>query len=228
MAAIISAGVQLRREDSLAYLPVSGTKEYRGNQLIFGPDLPSNCIYLVVLGKVGLSHLCADGSEVLLDIVLPDELFGESAFINVPKPSECATAIGKTTIMSWPTPDIEELVMRRPQLGLALIQMLAGRSLAYNRQIESFSLDNTERRLARLLIRFADRLGIPEDDGSVRMMPFTHEALAGYVGTSREIVTQYMNQVRRDGFISYSRRGIVLHRDSLRTVLEPLRAAFGN
>jgi CRP-like cAMP-binding protein len=228
MAAITSADVQLRREDALAYLPVSGTTEYHENQSIFGPHLPSNSIYLVVLGKVGLSHLCADGSEVLLDIVLPDELFGESAFINVPRPSECATAIGKTTVMSWPTSDIEELVLRRPQLGLALIQMLAERGLTCNRQIESFSLDNTERRLARLLLRFSERVGVCEEDGSVRMMPFTHEALSRYVGTSREIVTQYMNRFRRHGFLSYSRRGMVLHCASLRTVLEPLRAAFGN
>jgi CRP-like cAMP-binding protein len=41
------------------------------------------------------------------------------------------------------------------------------------------------------------------------MMPFTHEALSRFVGTSREIVTHYMNRFRRLGFISYSRRGIV-------------------
>jgi len=39
--------------------------------------------------------------------------------------------------------------------------------------------------------------GIAEEDGSVRMVPFTHQMLAQYVGTSREIVTHYMNQFRR-------------------------------
>ncbi len=31
------------------------------------------------------------------------------------------------------------------------------------------------------------------------MMPLTHELLSQYVGTSREIVTHYMNQFRRQG-----------------------------
>ena len=225
MAALTSAGVQTRSEDALAHLPVSNTTEYRGGQLIFGPGLPSQSIYLVVTGKVGLSHICAKGNEVLLDIVLPDEFFGETAFLNVPSPTECATAIGKTTVMSWAIPDIEDLVMERPLFGVALLQILAQRNLEFNRRLESLSLDTIERRLARLLIRFADRLGVSEDDGSVRMMPFTHEALSRYVGTSREIVTQNMNRFRRHGFLSYSRRGITLHRESLRTVLGPLRSA---
>ena len=47
------------------------------------------------------------------------------------------------------------------------------------------------------------------------MAAFTHELLSQYVGTSREIVTHYMNQFRKQGYLDYSRRGIVLDRDAL-------------
>ena len=59
-------------------------------------------------------------------------------------------------------------------------------------------------------------LGTVEEDGSVCMTPFTHELLSQYVGTSREIVTHYMNQFRRQGYLKYSRKGIVLYRDAFR------------
>jgi CRP/FNR family transcriptional regulator, cyclic AMP receptor protein len=85
----------------------------------------------------------------------------------------------------------------------------------------SFSVDTIERRLAGSLIRFSERLGILEDGGFVRIMPFTHELLSRYVGTSREIITQYMNRFRKQGYLTYSRRrGILLHRDFLQTVLK--------
>ena len=61
---------------------------------------------------------------------------------------------------------------------------------------------------------FSERRGTPDQDGSVRMAAFTHELLSQYVGTSREIVTHYMNQFRRQGYLQYSRRGIVLYRDA--------------
>ena len=50
----------------------------------------------------------------------------------------------------------------------------------------------------------------------VQMIPFTHELLSQYVGTSREIVTHYMNQFRRQGYLRYSRKGIILYRDAFR------------
>jgi CRP-like cAMP-binding protein len=52
------------------------------------------------------------------------------------------------------------------------------------------------------------------------MMPLTHVLLSRYVGTSREIINHYMNRFRKQGYVSYSRRGIVLYGDTLRTVLD--------
>jgi CRP-like cAMP-binding protein len=86
----------------------------------------------------------------------------------------------------------------------------------FGARIESFSIDNIGRRLVRSLIRFSERLGQQSEDGLVDMMPFTHELLSQYVGTSREIVTHYMNQLRRQGYLRYSRKGIALNREALR------------
>ena len=120
----------------------------------------SKSIYLVMTGTVGVSQIADDGSEVLLEIVRPDELFGESAFIDDPRRSEQATAIGKAKVMAWAVSYMEDLVLRRPRLAVALLQILAQRNAEFTRRIESFSLDTIERRLARSLIRFSERLGI--------------------------------------------------------------------
>jgi CRP/FNR family transcriptional regulator len=167
-------------------------------------------------GTVEISQIAEDGSEVLLEIVRPEELFGESAFIDDPHRSEQAKAIGRAKVMVWAVSCMEELVMRRPRLAVALLHLLAQRNVEFTRRIESFSLDTIERRLARSLIRFSERLGIPEEDGAVRMMPFTHVLLSRYVGTSRELVTQYINRFRKQGYLIYSRRGILVYRDALK------------
>ena len=118
--------------------------------------------------------------------------------------------------MTWTTAEIEDIVMRRPRLAVALLHILVQRSIEFGHRIESFSLDNIARRLARTLIRFSERLGQSMEDGSIQMMPFTHELLSQYVGTSREIVTHYMNQFRRQGYLRYSRKGILLYRDAMK------------
>jgi len=201
-------------EDSLAHLPCSSIALYRKGQIIYNQDQPSTSLYLVIAGKVKVSRLADDGHQVVVDIYQPDEFFGESAFLNLLRRAEQATALDATRLMEWTSAEIEDSVIKRPRLGVAMVQMLVQRTLDLTCRIESFSTDNISRRLARSLIRFSERLGTPDQDGSVRMAAFTHELLSQYVGTSRAIVTHYMNQFRRQGYLQYSRRGIVLYRDA--------------
>jgi CRP/FNR family cyclic AMP-dependent transcriptional regulator len=214
------AGLNTRFEDILAHLPVSNTLEYGKGQTIYGPDKLSKSVYLVVTGKVGISQTADDGSEVLLDIVQRDELFGESAFLDFSRRPEQATAIERAKVMTWAVADMEDLVMKRPRLAVAMLQILAQRNAELTRRIESLAVDCVERRLARSLVHFAERLGSVEADGSIRMMPFTHEMLSRYVGTTREVVTQYMNRFRNLGYLTYSRQGIHVQCDALRMVFD--------
>jgi CRP/FNR family transcriptional regulator len=187
--------------------------------MVYSPEDYSRNLYMVVSGTVGISQITEDGRELLLELVRPDELFGESAFLNVPRRSEQAIAIERAELMTWAISDMEALVRRRPPLALALLQFLAQRNANLTRRIESLSVDSIERRLARSLIHLSERLGTPEEDGSVRMMPFTHVLLSRYVGTTREIVTQHMNRFRKQGYVSYSRQCIRLYRNTLSEVL---------
>lgn len=202
-------------EDVLEHLPVSTTIECSKGQIVYGPHQPSTNIFLVAAGKVKLSQIAEDGREILLEIIQRDELFGESAFVNGHRRSEQATALESAQLMVWPISAVEDLVTKRPRLALSLLQISARRTVDLAHRIESLSIDKIERRLARSLIRFAERLGTPEGDGSVRMMPFTHELLSQHIGTSREIVSHHMNRFRKQGYLRYSRQEIVLYRDAL-------------
>ncbi len=212
----ISAVPQKQLEDPLAHLPCSSILEYKKGQLIYSQDQPSTSLYLVIDGKVKVCRMADDGRQVVVDIYQTDEFFGESAFLGTPTRDEQALSMENTKVMTWIASEIEEIVMKRPRLAVALLQILVQRSLDFGHRIESFSVDNIARRLARTLIRFSERLGESSEDGAIQMMPFTHELLSQYVGTSREIVTHYMNQFRRQGYLRYSRKGILLYRDAMK------------
>jgi CRP/FNR family transcriptional regulator len=216
MATSLSIVPQKPLEDPLAHLPCSTIVEYKKGQMIYNQDQPSTSIYLVIDGKVKVSRLADDGHQVVVDIYQTDEFFGESGFLNLAHRAEQAVALDNAKLMTWGTGEIEDIVMKRPKLAIALLQILVQRTIEFSHRIESFSVDNIARRLARSLIRFSERLGNQEEDGSIRMVPFTHELLSQYVGTSREIVTHYMNQFRRQGYLKYSRKGIILYRDALK------------
>jgi CRP/FNR family transcriptional regulator len=202
-------------EDPLAHLPCSNILEFRKTQTIYNQERPSVGSYLIIDGNVKVCRTADDGRQVVVDVYQPDDFFGESALLGSSESSEMAVAIERTRVMSWTTPEIEDIATRRPKLAIALLQLLVQRSVEFGSRIESFSTDNISRRLARSLVRFSERLGTETEDGMVQLIPFTHELLSQYVGTSREIVTHFMNQFRRQGYLSYSRKGIMIRKDAL-------------
>jgi CRP/FNR family transcriptional regulator len=212
-------------EDPLAYLPCSSMMEFRKGQTIYNQDQPSTGLHLIIDGTVKVCRTADDGRQVVVDIYQPDEFFGESGLLGQTRGEESAIALKGVRLMTWTTTEIENLAVRRPKLAIALLQLLVQRSMDFGARVESFSADPVQRRLARSLVRFSERFGHAEDDGTTQICAFTHELLSQHVGTSREIVTHFMNQFRREGFLRYSRKNIFIYRDSLKDWLRQGSAA---
>jgi len=216
---VLSGANAIVIEDPLAHLPVSAIGEFRRNETIYGPGSAPNALFVVLAGKVKICRETADGRQVVMDVYQTDEFFGESSLLGAPL-NELAVALDSVRVMYWNAKDIRELSMRRPELSLALMQLAVGRSLDFGNRIQSFSLEDIERRLVRALLRFAKRLGVPAANGGVEMIAFTHELISQYVGTSREIVTHYMNALRRKRCLDYSRKSIVVFERELKDLME--------
>lgn len=204
------------QEDPLAHLPCSAVVEYRKGSTIYDRTQPSKGLYLVIEGRVKVSRYDDNGHEVVVDLYQTDEFFGESGFLNLGGDSDEATAFEDTKVMAWSAADLEVLATRQPRLGVALLQVMVRRNAELTSRIVSLAVDDIARRMARTLIRFSDRMGTLAADGSVQMIPITHEVLSQYVGTSREVVTLHMNRFRRQNCLRYSRKGLVLSRNALR------------
>jgi len=211
----VNLASQKTLEDPLAYLPCSTIQQFKRGAVIYGHGRPCDSLYLVLAGAVKITRVADHGRQVLLDLYRTDEFFGEISLMNLSNEAEQAISHQKTTLMAWPTAAIEDLIVKRPRLAVALLQAFGQRLHGLTRRMESLFFDPIDRRLALSLIRFSERLGTAQPDGSVVMEPLTHELLAQYVGTSREVVNCHMTNLRRLGYVTYSRKAIVLYRDAL-------------
>ncbi len=100
------------------------------------------------------------------------------------------------------------------------MQLIVQWSEAFESRIIGLGVDSIPRRLATALVRFSDRFGHETPDGAMEMMPFTHDLLAKYMGTSREAATHFMNEFRRQGYVRYSRWEMVVYPDALKQWLK--------
>jgi len=202
-------------DDPLAYLPNKGSVEYKQGSVIFDETTVADRIYLVIKGLVGINIRSSHDTPLLLGLCPPDTFFGEAGLISLTHTQQRACALQDCVIMSWSSWEIDREVERQPRLGLAMTQVLTSMCLELQERLQGLALDKTPERVIWALIHLCKKLGVPQENGSLRITGITHETIADYIGTSREIVTCNMNLLRDQHLIDYSRRSISVHKMAL-------------
>ena len=205
-------------DDPLDILPCRKPQQFSKDQSVYTAHDRAESLFLVVDGFIKLSRISDTGKETVIDFCAQDSFFGESCLLGAPYRGEIAVAQEDTSIMEWTTTDLHSILIRLPKLGPSLLRVLARKLQHADARIESLAIDPIAQRLIKALLRLADELGKPNGRSTIHIMPVTHELLARYVGTSREIITQHMSQFRRKGLVRYSRAGIEFDPGELRAL----------
>ena len=152
----------------------------------------------------------------MIRIVPPEGFFGESTLVPQLEPlRETAIAVAPTQVMSWTTEEVEVHIERQPRLALALCEYFGHCNEQMRERIVTVATQKTGTRVSVALVQLAREIGDPRTDGARRVNGLTHQVLAEYIGTSREIVTCEMNRLRTQGYVQYCRRYIDVYADAL-------------
>ncbi|MEZ5362419.1 MAG: Crp/Fnr family transcriptional regulator [Bryobacterales bacterium] len=210
-------------EDPLVLLPRRKPQSFSKDQMIYDTHDSAESIFLLVDGAVKISRFSTGGRETVIDVESRESFFGLTAVLGEGEGlrGEMAVALEPTQVMEWKLDELRTMIARTPELGAALMRVVARKLNDADNRIESFAVDHIPQRLVKALLRLGDRFGEPKGPGGVlRLMPLTHDLIAKHVGTSREIITQHMSKLRRRGLLSYSRAGLEIDPLKLRAELE--------
>src|SRR3954454_4418840 len=194
------------KHDALNYLPSTRILEFPRRCAIYEPTRATARLYLVLSGRVKIYCTADTGAQTLLRVVGAEEFFGEAALI----PTEHAmrereVAIEPVETMCWTSEEIQDRIEKEPRLALALTEYFGRQNLLLRERITTIANYKTGPRVTLALIQLARTNGATTPTGATRLTGLTHQAIADYVGTSREIVTSELNHLRRLGYGSYSR-----------------------
>ncbi len=176
-------------------------------------------MYLIESGQVKVSMSSAAGKDCLLAIYTTGDVFGESCFTASAKRFETATAMQPTVVRRASRRDFLAAV-ERTRATEVLIAHLAKRIA--DRQTAVFDLVTmpSERRLAKVLLEVAEKLGTPDGAYLKLDQKISHEELSQIVGTTRPRITAFMQRFRERGLIVTFGRAINVHRERTREFAE--------
>lgn len=186
-------------------------------QPIYASGDDDDSMYFIESGQVKVSMASAEGKDCLLAIYTAGEAFGESCF-GALRRFENATAMQPTFVRRASRRDLLSEAERARAIETLLRHIVA--RLA-ERQTAVFDLVTmpSERRLAKVLLGFAEKLGTVEGPFAV-LERISHEDLSQMVGTTRPRITAFMQRFRTLGLIETAGRAIKVNRAKTREFVE--------
>lgn len=167
-------------------------------------------LYVIAAGQVKLLQHTAEGKDVLLDLAAPGELIGGLAAFGNTSYDGAAQAHTDCCVLRVTTQAFQQLLELHPTITLQVLEF-AGSQLQLAREaIRGLSVDTVEQRLARTLLRLAEKHGEADEEGVLIQMPLPQQDLAALTGTTVETVSRVLSQFRSRGLIRSGRRWVAL------------------
>lgn len=166
----------------------------------------------VVHGRVKLFKTSESGKEAIVDLCGPGALLCASA-VSCFAPYCCSAGAMEddVEVVVVPRRDVLELLERSPAAGRAFLREVTVRGMSLCQRVEELSTGQVERRIATLLLRLADQVGVPRGgEGTWIPIALSRQDLADLCGTTIETAIRIMTRFRREGVVRSAARGLVV------------------
>jgi CRP/FNR family cyclic AMP-dependent transcriptional regulator len=187
---------------------LASRRAYAKDTVIFSQGDEGDALYGVASGRVRISASTQDGREVFLNIMEPGDAFGEIAVMDGLPRTASATTLEPTTLVVVQRADFLRLLRREPTLALHLLRLLCARLRWTSELVEESALLSGPTRLAKRLLVLASLHGRATDGR--RELRLSQSELAHFLGVSRQIVNQHLQEWRKHGWVELGRGRIVV------------------
>lgn len=157
---------------------------------------------VIVSGRVRMSMNAADGRGLLLGMVEPGEVFGETTLIDGMPRTTDALAESDSSVMLLRRDDFIPVLKSNPEALFGVSLMLCHRLRIYIDTIDLIALQNLPIRLARLILRLAGEYGTEENGQLVIRAGLNQASLGQKLATSRESINKQLKAFVTAGYIT--------------------------
>lgn len=176
-------------------------EEYQKDDYIFFEgDLPE-WLYIVREGRVKLVKHSNTGKDVILQVFAPGDMFGEASLFDRKPYAASAQAMERSTVLKLSRKDFLLHFGRHPFVATEMIMELGKQLREAHATIKSLAVDRVEQRIASILIKLADKLGSPHDEGIMLNLSLTRQDLADMAGTTVETAIRIMSRFTKSKVI---------------------------
>lgn len=197
--------------DAKLLLRAGRTNTYARREVLVHEGDVADSFHIMLDGRAAVRVTTAAGESAIVNILGPDEHFGEVSLLGRDDPRRTASIVALEPVrtLSIPAGVFRDLRDRNPRLEQLVSGILARRVDELSAQVVEAMYDSLERRVVRRLSALA---AIYRTSSREVTIPLTQDELSQLVGGTRPSVNQVLRRLADDGLIEV-RRGRILVRD---------------
>lgn len=174
-------------------------KEYHPDEIVFMQDQPSSGLVYLKKGKLKTCMFFPNGKEKIFTIEDAPCFLGETPVIDGGMNTCSAIAMEITEIVFIPREATLEFLAENPDLYMLILNSMATKMRWMHMQVNDM-LFPLHQRLAFFLLNYNDYGVFPNKEMNEKLV-IKHDDLANLLGTTRPLITKYLNEFYKSGLI---------------------------
>src|ERR1700719_1938445 len=175
-------------------------RNYRDKEVVFSQGDPADSVFFIESGTVKLT-VVTTRKKAIIAILQRGNFFGEGCLAGQSLRICTARSIGPSNIIRLQKEGIVRALKRDAQFATMFVGYLLSRVVRIEEDLIDQFFNFSERRLARILLLFGE---ITKESKSDSPLKVSQSTLAEMVGTTRSRVSQFMNNFKKKGLVSYN------------------------
>ena len=193
---------RLEPETRRAVADLCVTRSLARGETLFLKDDPADAFYAIRRGEIRITAGTGAGRRMTLNLLGPGDIFGEIALFDGRPRSADAVAAEPAELFAVRRRDMLDLVARRADLALRIIELLCERLRVASARLEETVMMPLPARIARRLLALAEDFGAE--------LHVSQDDIADFAGTTRETVNRQLQAWRRQGLLDLHRNRVVV------------------
>ncbi len=190
---------------------ISSMHQTKKEEPIYFESEPSKSIYFLKAGRVKITKYQKDGSEKILAIVNPGEIFGELAYLDEKERTDYALTLEPSLICVISKNDLENFVVKNPSLNFKLTKIFGLKMQKFSERVEDLIFKDADQRVISFILRYAEKNGKKIGD-QIFIKPFLkHQYIGELTACSRQTVNYILTDLRSKNIIDFDRNKLIIN-----------------
>ena len=191
----------------------------------YDPEKHDSGMFLILEGRVRVCTSTPAGKRTTLELLGSGTVFWARRLEALRAHAAHAQAIGPTVVAFMGRDDLDRFVLRNPEVGLRMMDLLAERLGSTSERLAEVANKEVVPRLAGQILRLVESEGVVDRLGGYSLpSAYTHEELGAMIGAGRVAVTRALGSLQEEGAVELRQRIIhVRDREALRSIADQER-----